>query len=182
MIPTVITFLQRLNDPFYIVRIGFTYVVSYYLVSACFHYYAARPGYVGVWRRHGAVDIGSSILWCFAALTLILSLLDLLIRNELSLSYLLLYYVLFIFLFAFVYNMLEWHFPGTICDMDDGWTGEVQCITMSIQLMTGGYHTSAKPARPTAEFIAGLQALLGIMFIAVFIAKAVAALAVIHPK
>ncbi len=176
MIPAILQFLQGLNDPGRVVQVGFWYVASYYVVSGFFYHYATKPGYAGVWRKNGAVDVVTSVLWCFAAIGLILSLLDLLIRNELPLGYLLVYYALFLFLFAFVYNLLEWHLPGTIDGLKDGWTGELQCMTMSIQVMTTADYTTAKPARALAEFLAGLQSLLGIVFVAVFIAKAVALL------
>jgi hypothetical protein len=175
MIPAVLMWLQTLNDPNDIIPMGFFYVLSYYVVTAFTTFKRARPGYNGPWRKGGPGDIGTSIVWCLAACVLIMSLLDLLSRNELSLKQLLLYYVLFLFLFAFVYNILEWHFPGTIDGLLPGWPGELQCLSMSIQTMTTGDYTSAKPAKPIAETLSSVQLLLGVLMVAVFIAKAVAA-------
>lgn len=176
MIPTIIRFLQVSNDPVKIIYIGFVYVASYYVVSAVFHHYSVKPGYSGIWRKNGIIDVITSVIWCIAAIGLITSLLDLLIRNELTVVYLLLYYALFLFLFAFLYNILNWHFVGTIDGLQAGWKGELQCVVMSIQVMTTGDYTSAKPAKLVAEVFACLQSLLGVLFVAVFIAKAVALL------
>jgi len=106
------------------------------------------------------------------------SLVDLLVRNELALRQLLCYYGLFLFLFAFIYNMLARHFPGMIEGLRHGWTGELQCFSLSVQVVTTGDYTSARPAKPLAEFIASVQLLRGVVLVAVFIAKAVGALAV----
>lgn len=165
MIPTILRFLQDLNDPSSIVLIGFVFVGSYYVVSIFFHYYESKKGYAGIWRKNGPLDVVSSVIWCLSALFLILSLVDLLTRNVLSLGYLLIYYVLFIFLFAFVYNILDWHFHGSFHGLNGGWPGELQCVTMSLQAMTTGGYTSAKPARPLTEFLASVQTLLGIFLL-----------------
>jgi hypothetical protein len=113
------------------------------------------------------------VLWCFGALALIASLIDLVVRNELSVSFLLQYYALFLLFFAFVYNLIGWHLPGAIEGLRAGWAGELQCLIMSVQVMTTGDYTSAKPAKPISEVISAVQCLLGILFIAVFVAKAV---------
>lgn len=179
MIPTILEFLQSWNDPKWVIYIVLAYVASYYVVSGFFHFYASKAGYAGFWHKNGPVDVLTSGLWCPMAIVLILSLLDLLIRNELSLGYLLIYYGLLILLFAFVYNIIEWHFPGTIDGLKDGWTGELQCLMMSVQVITTASYTSAKPAGRPAELVAVLQSLLGVALVAIFIAKAVALLVVL---
>jgi hypothetical protein len=173
MISFFVTFLQSLKDPRVVVCLGVVYIAVYYFMAERFHRYAKFKKYSGVWKKWGVLDIVSSVVWIFSALGLIASLLDLLIRNNISLLYVFLYYILFIFLFAFIYSLLDWHFEGMIESLEDGLIGEIQCVTMSIQVMTGGYHTSAKPADWRVEAIAGVQAILGVMFVAIFVAKAV---------
>jgi hypothetical protein len=175
MIPLLVEFLQSLKNPLVVVVIGLIYIVVYYFMAARFHHYAKTKNYRGIWRKKGLLDKASSVMWVLSAIGLTASLIDLMIRNALSLRYIFAYYILFVFLFAFVYNLLEWHFEGMIDGMKDGLIGEVQCLTMSIQVMTGGYHTSAKPANWRVEVMAGVQAIVGVMFIAVFVARAVVA-------
>jgi len=177
MLTWIISGLQAINNPQAIVIVGLFVVASYYLVSAKFHYHSNSPTYRGVWNKNGPIDIVTSVVWALASILLILSLIDLVSRNELTLGFLLGYYTLFIFLFAIVYNVLEWHFPGGIAEQKAGWAGELQSVILSIQIMTSADYTSAKPARWDTESIASLQSLLAIFFIAVFIAKAVARMA-----
>jgi len=177
MIDWLVAALHTLNNPSGAIPIGFAFVCSYYMVSAFFHNHDPKPTYKGVWRKGGFGDIATSMLWCSGALFLMASLVDLLVRNELSLGQLVSYYCLFLFLFAFIYNMLNRHFPGMIEGLKNGWIVELQCFSMSVQVMTTGDLTSAKPAKP-AEFIASLQLLLGLLFVAVFVAKTVGLMAV----
>ena len=171
MLPAIIA---GLNDPAVIVYVGWGYVVSYYLASWGFHYHSSDANHTGIWKKNGFADVVTSTIWSIVAIILILSLIDLLIRNELSLGFLLHYYVLFLLLFAHVYNIVEWHAPGSIGDMQAGWPGELQCVIMSIEIMTSAPYTSARPVTLVPESIAALQALLGLAFVAIFIAKAVA--------
>ena len=171
MLPTIIS---RLNDPIFIIDIGWGYVVSYYLASWGFHHHSADLNYTGIWKKNGFADVVTSTIWLIVAIILILSLIDLLIRNQLSLSFLLQYYALFLLLFGHMYNILEWHAPGSIAEMQNGWPGELQCAIMSIEIMTSAPYTSARPAGLVTESIAALQSLLGLAFVAIFIAKAVA--------
>lgn len=177
MIPGVLQALQAVNDPKSIVLIGAAYGIGYYIVSWLFHRHSHDSTYGGWWRKNSAADAITSFLWIVVAVVLILSLLDLLSRNELPLQYLLAYYVLWLFLFAFIYNILEWHYPGMVSGLSEGWSGELQCLVMSVSAMTAGPYTSARPAKPLAEAIAAFQSLLGLLIVVVFIAKAVALLA-----
>jgi hypothetical protein len=193
IVPTLMKLLPHfLFRPGMMVLLGSIYIAVYYAMAAFFHHYAKRKempwssrarkrratgGYRGfwarVWRKRGFLDRASSVLWVISAISMLVSLLVLLSVHGLKLRYIVAYYILFIFLFAICYNLAEWHYKGMIDDMEDGLIGEFQCVTMSIQLMTGGYHTSAKPADWRVEIFAGAEAVLGVFFIAVYVAKAV---------
>lgn len=177
LLPLLLSVIRRfasiLGDPELMLLVGGIYVISYYFVSAIFLSKASDGSYRGAWRKNGPIDIATSLLWCFTALAMIVSLLGLLATNQLSLPHLLGYYALFIFLFAFVYNLLEWHFPGSIKDLTTGWSGELQSVLLSIQVMTSTDLTSARPKKSLVQVFAAIEALLGVLFVAVFIAKAV---------
>lgn len=173
MFPLLIKTLQALNNPTTIVLAGLFVVCGYYLISWFFHYYSGVAGYSGPWRKNSWIDITSSVIFTAATIATIVSLIDLACRNELTLEFLLIYYVLLIFLFAFIYNIIEWHRPGAVVGLLPGWAGELQSVILSVQIMTSADYTSAKPARLGTELLASIQSLLGILFIAVFIAKAV---------
>ena len=173
---TYILLIEALRDPFLIsiacwIFIGGYYVVSYYFIKG-----ARTKGYTGPWRKNGALDVITSVLWCLVAALLLASLLDLTIDNRLSLQYLVQYYFFFVFLFGFIYGILHWHWPGMLRDAGDGWRAEVKYIIISIQTITTVGYTTARPEHPVTELIACSQTLLGIFFIAVFIAKAVSAM------
>lgn len=174
MIPTLLQWLQAFNNPNTIIIIGLAYVASYYIVSALFYRTQSQaPGYNGAWRKNGPVDIITSFLWCLGAIGLIVSLIDLVTRNEIGLRNLLIYYTLFLFAFAFLYNLLEWHSPGNLRGLKPGWGGELQCFILSVQVMASGSFTSVQPSGVLADLLAAVQLLLGLFFVAVFIAKAV---------
>lgn len=75
-----------------------------------------------------------------------------------------------------MYNILEWHWPGFIVGLSNGWIGELQCLTLSISAMTGGLTTSARAGNAFAEALTAVQSLIGLLMIVVFIAKAVSVL------
>ena len=167
--------IQAVNNPTTIIGIVTAYAVGYYVVSFLFYRHANRPDYKGLWRKNSLVDIGSSILWGAVAIVFIASLLDLIIRNALPLGYLLVYFALWTLLFAFMYNIVNWHFPGFIHGLEDGWASELQCLTLSASAMTGGPSTVARAGNTVAEAVVSIQSVLGMLMVVVFIAKAVAA-------
>jgi hypothetical protein len=173
MISAVIRFLQLINDPKSITFVVWPIVIGYYIVSAFCLHFAKDPNYKGPWRKYGAVDLITSSIWCVAAIGLILSLLDLAIHNELRLGFLLHYFVLVAFLFAFLFNLLEWHWPGSLEGFAGGWAGELQCLILSTQALVSADFTSLRPKKRAAEVLGVLEAVLGLFFIAVFVAKAV---------
>jgi Mn2+/Fe2+ NRAMP family transporter len=176
MLPWLISGLQSLNDPTVVVYVVWAFIVSYYLASWGFLSHE-EANYRGAWRKSGIIDIASSVIWLVVTIFLILSLIDLLIRNRVSLGLILHFYVFFLFLFAFVYNILEWHDSGQISPYSGGWAGELRCLVMSIEIMTSSPYTSTKPAKLLAESIAAIQSLLGIAFVTIFIVLAVTLIA-----
>ena len=92
----------------------------------------------------------------------------------LTLGNLIVYYFLFIFLFAFWYGILDWHWPGMLEEVSrDSWTGLVEHVLISVQTQTTIGYTRGKPKRLFVEVIACVQALLGIFLITISIARAV---------
>ena len=166
--------LNTIRNPDTVVLLTILYIFSYYLVSFFFMRPQATAARTGMFRRNGPIDVVTSVIWFLAALMLLSSLFELALKNRLPYTYLVLYYVFFIFLFAFCYGLLEWHFPGMLKDLDPaGWNAELQYILISIGAQTGYGYSRSGPARLLTECIAAAQALLGIFFVVVFIAKAV---------
>jgi hypothetical protein len=176
----LVNFLQSLDNPRVVVCLGLVYIAVYCFMAVCFQSHAEINEYSGIWKKRGALDVVSSVLWIFSALIISVGLIDLLIVNKISLGYTVLYYIFSILLFAIIYSLLGWHFKGMIEGMAGGFREEIQCVTLSIQVMTGGYHTSAKASNWVTEAIAGVQAIEGVMFVAIFVAKAVLIFAPLH--
>ena len=167
--------ISKLDDPLVVGVVGWTFVASYYVASWGFISHN-KAGYQGPWRKNGWIDRVTSIMWAGVAVFLIMSLVVFLVGHQISLPGLLNFYFLFLFTFAFVYNILEWHFPGSLNNMQPGWPGEIQCLLISLAAMTTASYPSAAPKSLLAECISGIQTLLGVAFVAIFIAKAVSAL------
>ena len=175
MIDSTLAVIKRLNDPDVFAWVGGIFVISYYATSLGFISREGVANYQGFWSKNGFFDRATSFIWTLFAIGLIGSSVDLLLRNQLSLSLLAIYYVLFLFFFAFIYNLVAWHYPGSISNLKPGWDGEIQCLVMSVSMMTGSGHSVALPASTKTDIIAAVQSLLGLIFVAVFIAKAVSA-------
>jgi hypothetical protein len=155
--------------------------LSYYL--ATWQFLAQKVATSGIWKKHGFFDVTTSIFWSFSTVVLIVISIDLLIRNQLSLLLLANYYILFLFSFAFIYSLLDWHFAGSVENrQSDTWSGEIQSLIMSVTMMTGSGHTTVTPKGLRAESVAAIQSLLGLAFVAVFIAKAVSAVSAVLPS
>jgi hypothetical protein len=166
--------LKIIRSPKAVLVVSLFYIVGYYIISALVISAAQGNDASGIWRKNGPADIVTSIVWVLMALMLISSLLELAYKNRLGLGYLVIYYFLFIFLFAFCYGILEWHWPGMLENVNsDSWVAEWQYILVSIQTQTTLGYTQVKPGRVLTELISSLQALLGLFFTIVFIAKAV---------
>lgn len=181
MLPLIIEALQAFDTPTIAVRVGFTFVASYYLLSFIFipANRADPKGWAkqATWlHKNGVFDWVTSVIWLMSAVVLILSFIDFVIRKKITLNDALKFYALFIFLFAFVYRLLDWHLPGMLSTQHDGWAGEVAALTLSVGAITGGDFGKSRPNRPLTELISSAEAILGILFIAIFIAKAVAEL------
>lgn len=156
------------------------YIASYYFVSI-FSIRAAKaeranPGSTKRWwwRKDGPLDIITSITWLGFAVLLIWSLSTQAFSASLTLSDLIQYYFLFIFLFAFCYGILDWHWGDMLEGVDhDSWQALLEHILISVQTQTTIGYTRGRPKRLVVDFIACLQALLGIFLITISIARAV---------
>lgn len=170
------------------------YIVSYYLVSGfCLgaakwkkaHPDKTLPRWHALWDRNSVLDVVTTVLWVLAAIIGIWSLIELSITQTLSLPYLVAYYILFIFLFGFLYALVEWHLPGQLKDCSSGtpsgadtssWASEFEYILLSLRLQAGVDAGSFRLSGQLMKLVGALQSLLGLFFVVVFIAQAVSAL------
>ena len=170
---SMLAIFERHNDPVTFAYAGWLFVLSYYLATWGFLRHAGAAS--GIWKPNGFFDVATSILWSSFTVALIISSIDLLVRNQLSLLLLANYYILFLFFFAFIYSLLDWHFGSVENRRSGTWYGEIQSLIMSVTMMTGSGYTTATPKGLRAQSVAAIQSLLGLAFVAVFIAKAVSA-------
>lgn len=162
-----------IRDPEDISLICVGYITSYYLVSGLF-IRAARKGVGGFWKKNGLADLVTSVIWFLVAMSLTASLIELSYGTELTLGYLMLYYFLFIFFFGFCYGLLEWHWPGMLTNVNSHeWRAECQYVLFSIQAQAALGYGDVRPGKILTEVISCIQALLGLFFTIIFIAKAV---------
>lgn len=167
-------FLEFIPDPEKMSIVCLVYITAYYVVSA-FSLNAAKKGSsTSIWRKNGALDIATSVTWIIVAIMLISSFLEQCNKNQLTLGYLVLYYIYFLFIFAFCYGLLEWHFNRSLDGVDSNtWEAELQYLLLSVGVQTTLGYFRAKPVRLAAEILAASQALLGLFFVVVFIAKTI---------
>ncbi len=167
--------LDWIYVPVHLIFISVLFVVAYYWLSTKFWKHAGETTDAGVWKQNGALDIVTSVLLLLPAVVLVLSVIDLAASAQMSVTYLLCYYGLLILFFSFGFSLLEWHKNGAIEKAGKGWECELRCLLVSVQSMTGLGYTTARPQSVMAEVVAAAESLLGIFFIAIFVAKAVAA-------
>jgi hypothetical protein len=170
MIPLLYEVLSR---PLWISVAGWIFVLSHYVLSYAFNIHSKRRASANAFSRNGPLDVVTSVVWGFIATFLILSLIDLIYRQAVTIPFLIQSYVLLIFLFAYLYNVIEWHYPGTFRGARSGFELHVQCLILSAEAFSGG--ASERLSTKSLKIIAilTLQRLLGLLFVAVFIAKAV---------
>ena len=165
---------ELVRSPFAVTVVCAVYIVSYYAVSECFFVAHRRNNTTSLFRKNGWLDNVTSGIWFVIAIVLIWSLIELSAKNQLQLGFLLCYYTVFIFLFAFLYGLLDWHFEGMIDGIaTEPWIAEVQYLLFSVETITTLGHSRVKPSHTLIQFINAIQALLGLFFVVVFIAKAV---------
>jgi hypothetical protein len=171
---------EVVHDPSRISILCAVYIISYYFVSI-FSIRAAKAKRANPksakkawWGKNGLLDIITSVTWLGFAILLIWSLSTLAFSASLTLRDLIQYYFLFIFLFAFCYGILDWHWGDMLEGVDhDSWKALLEHILISVQTQTTIGYTRGKPKRLLVDFIACLQALLGIFLITISIARAV---------
>lgn len=149
-------------------------IIGYYIVT----YFALKAiknrSAKSIWRKWGLLDITTSATWVLVPIILGCSLFAYCWFGTLSLATLVTYYIYFIFFFSFIYCLAEWHFPGSLYGVyGDTWKSEWHYFIISLQTQTGLGYTRARPDNWITEFISGMQILVGILFLGIFIARAV---------
>ena len=126
----------------------------------------------GFFARNGVVDVVTSLALVGVTLWLIVHVIWLAAHQFLTFPFLLAYYGLFVLLFSGVYSLIEWHFPRSLENAAENcWETELQCLILGLQPMATLGPTRATPRRYLAELVACAQAILGIFFIGVFVAR-----------
>lgn len=187
-----------LRDPSGLLWFAALVIAGYYAVTALFLQAIAAKKTKGLWKfmgKHGPVDIFTSVIWVVTPVFLIINMILVARRGNLTLDLLLIYYGLFIFLFAFLYCLAEWHRPGSLIgiseeyvskkgdgsierevrryEFGDSWNDELMYLIVSLQTQTALGYNRVRPNSALTEIIAGVQALVTLFFVAVAIAQAV---------
>lgn len=164
--------LNFIRDPNRISVVCGVYIFSYYLVSCLSIKNIATAN--SIWKRDGPLDRFTSITWFGFAIILIWSLGSSAFSATVTLRDLIKYYFLFIFLFAFCYGILDWHWPGMLTGLSTSpWKRLVEHVLLSIQTQTTFGFTRGKPDHFVSESVTCVQALLGIFLMTISIARAV---------
>jgi hypothetical protein len=153
------------------------YIVAYYVVT---HWslraarQASPKGWLKLWKKNGALDIATSVIWLLGGVILVWSLMALSRSDERSVGLLALYYGYFILIFAFCYCIVEWHFGNSLEGVNaTTWRAQLQYLLVSTETQTMLGYCQVKPKRLLSEGLAAVQALLGLFFVVVFVAEAV---------
>ena len=161
-------------NPQHVSVICWIFIVLYYLISWGFIRDQNTKSQSKWWKKNGFFDQLTSLFWLCFSVILVGSLLELEITRsvELTLGYVINYYVLFVFLFAFCYAILDWHRPGMFADISsDLWHREAQYVIISFQTQSTLGYTRARPNHFLPELISCIQVFLGIFFIVTTISK-----------
>lgn len=155
--------------------ICWSFIILYYLLSWGFIRDLKATSKSKWWKQNGFFDKLTSFFWlCFSAV-LVGSLLELELTKskELTLGYVVDYYILFIFLFAFCYGIMDWHRPNIMFAeiSPSPWHREVQYVIISFQTQSTLGYTRARPNHFLPELISCIQVFLGIFFIVTSISK-----------
>jgi hypothetical protein len=126
----------------------------------------------GLFKRNGAFDVLTSLALIGVTLWLIVNVIVLAANQLLTFPFLFAYYVLFIFLFSGIYSLIQWHFPASLEGAaPSSWETELQCLILSLQTITTLGPTRVKPLSYLTELTACGEAILGIFFIGIFVAR-----------
>ncbi|MFN4275473.1 MAG: hypothetical protein ACK4FJ_04175 [Ferrovibrio sp.] len=177
------TFLRWLGDILStqegIRNFSLAFIILYYVVSALYIWADEKRVQHYLLKKHGPVDIITSIAWVLFAVILIWSLAEHASQESLTLWQLIEFYAFFLFLFAFIYGILDWHFPEKLIDgiSNNKIEAEFQYLSMSVGTQTLFGYWRAKPKHWVIEVFAAIQALLSLWFVATIIARSVNLLA-----
>jgi hypothetical protein len=162
------------SDPRIVRVVVWVYIVMYYAISYAYLWAERNRKSLAVLKRNGAVDKATSALWIVVGVLLISSLLTIACEQRLTLGILAEYYVAFIFLFAFLYGIIEWHWPGKLEGVKpDSYESEWQYLFMSVGAQTTMGFTRVRPNHWVTEMIAAFQAVLGVAFVGGWVALAI---------
>jgi hypothetical protein len=161
-------------ETFHIHVVAILGIALYYSMSVPAINAVNTPGSTSIFRKQTGVDYCTTALILLAPLFLLFVLPTWAAFISLSLFELLAFYIYFVFFFAFIYCSLNWHSPGAIAAIqNDNWYAEIQYLIVSLQSQTTLGYTRARPNDLFTEFFSAVQALIGVLFVAVAIAKAV---------
>jgi hypothetical protein len=151
---------------------GGLYFVLYLWVTQLFYAEARAGRSGGLFKRNGWFDVMTSLALIAVTLWLIGNVILLAVNQLLTFPYLFAYYVLFILLFSGIFSLIEWHFPASLEGAATScWETELQCLILSLQTITTLGPTRVKPFSYFTELTACGEAILGIFFIGVFVAR-----------
>ena len=153
-----------------IIIISILLILVFYLLSYAF---ITQHQKGKAFRRNGSLDKGSSIFWIVASIILIITFFTFASSNKLTIFQLGCFYLLFIFMFAMIYGIAEWHKEGVLENVDSSQkVSELKYLIMSIQTQTSLGYTTIRPKNVYVELLCCIQVLLGFIFYVFFISKA----------
>ena len=168
------SFFDLIQEPTTLTKVCIFYVVSYYLASSFFVAAHNRNDTTGILRKGGVADVTTSVIWGLAALFLIASLLELAAARGVSLTFLAIYYVFFVFLFAFIFGLSDWHLSDGLENVSPNpWIAECQYLIFSVENMATLGHSRVTSKNVLIDGLSAVQSILGLVLIVVFVAKAV---------
>lgn len=151
---------------------GGVYLALYFWLTQLFYAEFHKKRGQELFKRNGSFDILTSAALIVVTLLLIGNVILLAATYQLTFPFLLAYYGLFILLFSGIYSLIEWHYPGSLKGAAAScWETELQCLVLSLQTMTTLGPTRVSPQGYLAELIACAEAIIGIFFIGVFVAR-----------
>ena len=151
---------------------GGVYLALYYGLTGLFYAHYRGERREEMFKRNGAFDIVTSLGLIVATLGVIANVILLAATYQLTFGYLFAYYVLFIVLFSGIYSLIEWHLPKSLGGAAAScWETELQCLILSLQTMTTLGPTRVTPRSYLAELAACAEAIVGVFFIGVFVAR-----------
>lgn len=179
---------------YWILGIALTCVAVYYFLVSRFVKAHVSKDVKSIFAYRGRLDIGTAILFCALSLSTISSMLYVGLAKQMTLQLLSIYYAVLVFLFAIIYALWEWHFPGSLhfeVSMKDRkavitegveaesdaskkkklYQQEWDSLLLSLHIQTGVGFGRIQSRSRWVDLIAGLQAVLTLFFVSVAVAR-----------